>query len=134
MQEIQPEAIESQVASAVEHVSVVAQVRRAAAMADYYVLEVDALSGENVELLAAHSALVGMGRDRRSGLEMRAGGGAQALLLVLGDLFLGGRALDDSGLHPRASDSFGQLGHVNVGYLADRALLEIGRVAQVLLV
>src|ERR1700686_2090028 len=125
MQEIQPEAIETQVASAVEHVGVVAQVRRAAAMADDHMLEVDALGGENVELLATHGALVGMGRDRRSGLEMGASGGAQALLLVLGDLFLGGRALDDSGLHSRAGDSFGQLGHINVRYLADRALLEV---------
>src|ERR1700730_13482964 len=134
MQEIQPEAIKAEVASAVEHVGVVAQVRRAAAMADDYVLEVDALGGENVELLAAHGAVVGMGCDRRAGLEMRTGGGAQALLFVLGDFSLGGRALDDSGLHSRAGDSVGQLGHVNVGYLADRALLEVGRVAEILLV
>src|ERR1700720_3209161 len=98
MQEIQPEAIKAEVASAVEHVGVVAQVGRATAMADDHVLEVDALGGENVELLAAHGALVGMGRDRRSGLEMRAGGGTQALLFVLGDFSFGGRALDDAGL------------------------------------
>src|ERR1700730_5621977 len=134
MQEIQPEAIEAEVTSAVEHVGMVAQVRRAAAMAHDHVPEVDALGSENVELLTAHGALVGMGRDRRAGLEMRAGGGAQALLLVLGDLFLGGRALDDSGLHSSAGDSLGQLGHINVGYFADRALFEVGRVAEVLLV
>src|SRR3984893_16548070 len=113
MQELNPEAIKAEVASAVEHVGVVAQVGRATAMADDHVLEVDALGGENVELLAAHGALVGMGRDRRSGLEMRAGRCAQALLFVLGDLFLGGRALDDSSLHSSAGDPFGQLGDVN---------------------
>ena len=103
-------------------------------MANDHVLEVDAFGGENLELFAAHRAVVGMRGDRRAGLEMRAGGSAQALLLVLGDLALGGRALDDSGLHAGAGDPVGQLGHVNVGYLADRALLEVGGVAEVLLV
>src|SRR5271155_4671785 len=98
MQKIQPKAIEAQVASAVEHVGVVAQVRGPAAMADDHMPEVYALGGKNVELFAAHRALVGVGGDGRAGFEMRTGGGTQALLLVLGDLFLGGRALDDSGL------------------------------------
>src|SRR6185437_8741664 len=88
MQKIQSEAIEAQVASAIEHVGVVAQIRRAAAMADDHMLEVDAFGGKDVELLAAHRALVGMRGDRRAGLEMRAGGGAQAFLFVLGDFFL----------------------------------------------
>src|SRR5262245_21524269 len=134
MQKIQPEAIEAQIASAVEHVGVIAQIRRAAAMADDHALEIDTLRGKDVELFAAHRTVVGMGGDRRAGLEMRTGGGAQALLLVLGDLALGGRALDDSGLDAGAGDSLGQLGDVNVSYLADRALLEVGGVAEVLLV
>src|SRR5579872_567587 len=65
---------------------------------------------------------------------MRAGGGAQALLFVLGYLVLGGRALDYAGLHASAGNSLGKLGHIDVGYLADRALLEVCRVAEVFLV
>ena len=103
-------------------------------MPDDHVLEINAFGGKDVELLAAHRAVVSMSGDWRAGLKMCAGGGAQALLFVLGDLALGGRALDDSGLHAGAGNTLGQLGHVNVGDLAERALFEVGGVAEVFLV
>src|SRR5579863_5325850 len=67
MEELESEAVEPEVTSAVQHIGVIMQIGRPAAMADDYLGKIDALGGEDLQLFAAHRALVGMGRDGRSG-------------------------------------------------------------------
>src|SRR5260370_40926398 len=105
MQEVEAEAVEPQDASAIEHRRMIAEVRRPGAMHDDDAAQVRALRRENLQLLAAHRAVLSMGGDRRSGGFVRARRGPQAHLLVLRDLPLTGRALDDAGFDSRVADA-----------------------------
>src|SRR5229473_6131715 len=101
MDEVEAEAIEAEVASAVEHIGVIAQVGGAAAMANDHLAQVDAFGFEDVELFPAHRALFGVRRDWRAGRLRGTRRRAQALLLVLGNMVLAGRALDQARLATR---------------------------------
>src|SRR5262249_28658122 len=67
MNEIEAESIESQNASAIQHVGVIAKVRGATAMADHDMPQVNAFRRENVELFAPHRAVLSMCGDGRAG-------------------------------------------------------------------
>ena len=95
--------------------------------------------GEDVELLDAHRALVGVRGDRRPGREVRGRGGAQHELLVGRDLVRAGRNLDDAGPDAGRADALGQLVDEEVGHLLHRvaelgAEFEVRRRTVVLLV
>ncbi len=114
----------------------VAQVRRAAAMSDdHMLLGRRSSESENLELFAAHRAVVGMRSDGRAGLEMRAGGGAQALLLIHSVILsLEVAHLMTPALTPLRAIPSVSSATIDVGDLAERALLKVGGVAEVFLV
>src|SRR6202521_3776435 len=125
MQEVEAEAVEPEDTSAIEHRRVIAEIRRAAAMPDDHAAQVRALRRENLQLLAAHRAVLGMRRDRRAGRLMRARRRPQAHLLILRDLPLAGRALDDARLDAGVADPLVDLTDIHGRDIVDRPLLEV---------
>src|SRR5580704_9149726 len=103
-------------------------------MPDNHAVEVGALRRENLELLAAHRAVVSMRRDGRAGRLVRARGGSEAHLFVLGDLAFAGRALDDAGFDAGVADAAVNLADIDRRDVVDAPLLEVGGVAEVFLV
>src|SRR5580692_7586060 len=75
-----------------------------------------------------------MRRNGSAGRLVRARGGAQAHLFVLGDLALARRALDDAGFDAGVADAAVILADIERRDVVDAPLLEVGGVAEVLLV
>src|ERR1700692_3926940 len=75
-----------------------------------------------------------MRRDRSAGRLMRARRRPQAHLLILRDLALAGRALDDARFDAGVADTFVDLADIDRRDVVDGPLLEVRGVAQVFLV
>src|SRR6185369_18032078 len=76
----------------------------------------NAAVGQDLLLLVAERAVVGVGRDRSAGRNRRLRGGLEDLALVVADLRRAGGDLDDAGPDSTLADPVGQLLDEQLGH------------------
>src|SRR2546427_3489375 len=137
--DLQTEAIEGEKRTLVEDAGVVRQIGPVVRVTDADAVRLHAFGEENLQLLVAERAVIGVRDDRYAGRLLCPRGGAQQAFLVWLDRALASGALDEAGLDAGCTDAVLDLLLVELGDFGDEIDAEAGteaemRAAEVLLV